>query len=151
MAEGAFATGLMGVRLLVDLGGMDRYRAGDMSVAAGLCGVGVLCDRGREDLYESGQFAQGAAYFGLGVLRDEGRNDRYSARWLALGEIGDVTVASDLASLLADPAWNASDGAATALAKLGEAALAPVRALMAESEDPAVQARCRRVIESIEK
>jgi HEAT repeat protein len=68
----------------------------------------------------------------------------------ALGEIGDATAAQALAESLADPAWKASDGAATALVKLGQPALAAVRALEQETEDPAVKTRCQRVIEAIE-
>ncbi|MBI2190390.1 MAG: hypothetical protein HYU36_00220 [Planctomycetes bacterium] len=41
-------------------------------------GIGVLCDLGGEDRYEAGEFSQGGGYFwGLGILHDAGGNDLY--------------------------------------------------------------------------
>ena len=41
-------------------------------------GIGVLCDLGGDDRYEAGEFAQGGGYYwGLGILYDRSGNDLY--------------------------------------------------------------------------
>jgi hypothetical protein len=41
-------------------------------------GIGVICDLGGDDRYEAGEFAQGGAYYwGLGILYDRSGNDLY--------------------------------------------------------------------------
>jgi hypothetical protein len=91
--------GPMGLGLLHDLRGKDRYRAGwkhgssygtkriyracSQGVGWGFRkhaagGIGILLDSGGDDVYEAGNFSQGTGYFlGLGVLRDNAGHDVY--------------------------------------------------------------------------
>ncbi len=49
-------------------------------------GIGVLCDLGGADRYEAGEFSQGGAYFwGMGILYDKAGNDLYYGNRYAQG------------------------------------------------------------------
>jgi len=70
------------ISLALDLGGDDTYDAGSRSVGtfgAGLLGVGVLYDVAGHDRYVGGRFSQGAAAHGVGLLIDGDGDDAYSA------------------------------------------------------------------------
>jgi HEAT repeat protein len=75
----AVAGAIFGASSLMDLGGNDTYRSGDISLGAGICGAGLLYDRGGDDTYTSGGFSQGAGFIGLGILKDTRGNDTYVA------------------------------------------------------------------------
>ena len=71
--------GLMGVALLHDEAGNDRYRGRRWAQGAGLLGVGVLHDCAGDDSYRAGSYGQAAAFCGVGLLIDDAGNDRYEA------------------------------------------------------------------------
>ena len=67
----------MGVALLYDEAGNDRYRGRRWTQGAGLLGVGVLHDHAGDDSYRGGDFGQAAAFSGVGLLIDDAGDDRY--------------------------------------------------------------------------
>ncbi len=75
----AFGAGALGVGILIDEGGDDRYRGGHLCLGAGLIGVGILIDRAGIDSYEAITASQGAGLFGVGILSDLEGNDTYHA------------------------------------------------------------------------
>lgn len=107
--------GPLGVALLVDPGGNDRYtldntplvrpspQLPDRNVSMGqgagyglrgvftdgrstAGGIGLLLDLAGDDRYEAQVFAQGVGYHeGLGMLVDDGGDDRFAAAWYAMG------------------------------------------------------------------
>ncbi|TFZ04677.1 hypothetical protein [Ramlibacter rhizophilus] len=107
--------GPLGVALLVDTGGNDRYaltneplvrpspqlpdRNASMGQGAGYGmrgvffdgrslagGIGLLLDLAGNDRYEAQVFAQGVGYYqGLGMLLDDGGDDQFEAAWYAMG------------------------------------------------------------------
>ena len=89
--------GLMGLAILADLGGDDRYLGTRFSQGVSLAGVGILLDARGRDEYRAHQFAQGSGFFGVAALVDGDGNDRYEARShaqaLAVG--GGLAVLSD--------------------------------------------------------
>ncbi|NOG53677.1 MAG: hypothetical protein HND57_05020 [Planctomycetes bacterium] len=68
-----------GIGLLADLGGADRYEAGEFSQGgAYYWGLGILYDRAGRDLYYGNRYGQAfAAHQALGVLADDGGDDTY--------------------------------------------------------------------------
>ena len=113
LAHAQGSAGPVGVALLIDTAGDDRYtltplpllfpssqlpernlsmgqgaamgiRASDGRSQPG--GLGALIDLSGDDLYQAGVFAQGAGYFqSAGVLIDAGGSDRFDAAWYAMG------------------------------------------------------------------
>ncbi|MBI3089925.1 MAG: PDZ domain-containing protein [Candidatus Tectomicrobia bacterium] len=81
-AQGA---GCLGVGLLIDLAGNDRYIGGRLAQGAGCLGVGLLLDAAGDDTYEGNEFVQGYGLFGIGMLIDEGGWDAYRAAGFAQG------------------------------------------------------------------
>ncbi|MGD8452123.1 MAG: PDZ domain-containing protein [Phycisphaerae bacterium] len=79
----AVGCGLLGVSLLHDADGNDRYRSRRWSQGAGVLGVGILHDCAGDDSYRGGDFTQAAAFCGVGLLIDEAGNDRYDAERFA--------------------------------------------------------------------
>jgi hypothetical protein len=77
--------GFLGVGLLVDLAGNDRYTARHFAQGAGIMGVGALWDLGGDDVYDGHAFVQGAGMFGLGMLLDDAGNDQYDGATLCQG------------------------------------------------------------------
>jgi hypothetical protein len=74
----AICAGVLGVAILVDVSGDDRYIAKTLSIAAAFHGVAVMQDRSGNDTYElEGQYGQGAATAGIAVLDDHAGNDTY--------------------------------------------------------------------------
>ena len=73
----AFGAGVLGVGILVDEAGDDRYHGGHLSLGAGLHGVGILIDRSGRDRYRAITASQGAGIFGVGILSDLDGDDRY--------------------------------------------------------------------------
>ena len=73
--DAAQGAGLMGVGLLVDVRGNDRYVAKDWAQGAGLLGIGMLIDGSGDDRFRAGKLVQGAGAWGAGLLLDLGGND----------------------------------------------------------------------------
>ena len=70
--------GVLGVGILWDVEGRDRYRAaGSLSQGLAQVGVGLLMDEKGDDHYQATTTAQGAAFFGVGMLVDVQGNDEY--------------------------------------------------------------------------
>ncbi|MGB0647910.1 MAG: hypothetical protein ACPGQS_12080, partial [Bradymonadia bacterium] len=69
--------GILGVGVLYDRLGNDRYLSHKLSQGAGIFGMGLLLDENGDDVYVCEQGCQGAGSFGLGVLVDESGNDQY--------------------------------------------------------------------------
>ena len=69
--------GLMGIGLVIDSKGNDRYNGSTYAQGAGAFGVGVLFDREGNDKYKAGLSAQGAGYFGIGLCLDGTGDDEY--------------------------------------------------------------------------
>jgi len=71
--------GAMGVGILWDAGGDDRYLAdGPLAQGVAQVGVGLLMDEGGDDVYQAATAAQGAAFFGVGMLVDVEGADRFT-------------------------------------------------------------------------
>jgi hypothetical protein len=75
--------GNLGVSLIADLGGADRYLGSDFAWASALFGYASLFDAGGHDSYEGRCASLGFGFFGIGVLQDESGNDVYSASLLS--------------------------------------------------------------------
>jgi len=75
----------MGVGILVDGEGDDKYLGGSLSQGTGLLGVGLLWDQAGDDTYEGDLCCQAAGLWGIGILKDDRGNDRYSARVFSQG------------------------------------------------------------------
>ena len=69
--------GILGVGLLYDASGSDRYQGKVFSQGAGFLGIGILFDGGGSDNYRAETSAQGAAYFGIGLAIDAVGDDEY--------------------------------------------------------------------------
>ncbi|MBK9385346.1 MAG: hypothetical protein IPN34_11080 [Planctomycetes bacterium] len=77
------------LNLVLDLRGKDRYEGGsEPAQGSAVLGVSVLCDFAGDDRYTAGRFAQGAGFGGVGILWDRAGNDRFEADALAQGAGG---------------------------------------------------------------
>ena len=79
---------VLGDRLVVDLGGDDIYTGTQhQGPAAGLFGTWIIDDRGGDDRYgqEGGAFSTGAAAFGVGMILDRDGNDVYMGTGWSIG------------------------------------------------------------------
>ena len=71
--------GALGVGILWDVGGDDRYMAdGPLAQGVAQVGVGLLMDEAGDDTYQASTAAQGAAFFGVGLLMDVEGSDRFT-------------------------------------------------------------------------
>jgi hypothetical protein len=77
--------GFLGVGLLIDLSGNDKYYAKHFCQAAGIMGVGAIWDANGDDIYSGNAFCQGAGMFGLGILMDSSGEDLYDCATLGQG------------------------------------------------------------------
>jgi hypothetical protein len=66
---------VLGMSILVDLEGNDRYQGCNVAQGAAIFGVGLLFDRSGDDLYTGRELTQGAATFGVGILLDSAGSD----------------------------------------------------------------------------
>jgi len=68
-----------GIGVLADLGGNDRYDAGEFSQGGGYSwGLGILYDRRGNDLYYGNHYGQGfGCHQALGILADDAGDDTY--------------------------------------------------------------------------
>ncbi|MDT8437490.1 MAG: hypothetical protein RQ729_00605 [Wenzhouxiangellaceae bacterium] len=76
---------VLGLSLLYDRSGNDRYFGGRISQGAAVAGVAVLVDDQGDDDYSAHELAQGAGLAGIGLLLDGSGHDRYRAARLAQG------------------------------------------------------------------
>ena len=77
--------GVLGIGMLLDLSGNDRYEAHSFVQGCGRFGVGVQYDAEGDDEYLSRGFSQGAGLYGIGVLLDRSGNDTYRTVYYAQG------------------------------------------------------------------
>lgn len=83
------ASGLLGVSVVVDREGNDRYEGGACSGGAGLMGAGLILDQAGNDSYEGASWSLGAAKYGFGGIVDLGRGrDTYIAHEFSEGTGG---------------------------------------------------------------
>ncbi len=61
---------ILGMSILIDRAGNDRYEGVNVTQGAGIFGVGIVQDTDGDDIYEAGSWSQAAATFGLGILTD---------------------------------------------------------------------------------
>jgi hypothetical protein len=83
-AVGSTPSLVVPVSVAIDMSGDDQYQTTSWttpSQGAGILGVGVLLDRAGKDRYEAGVFAQGAGLFGFGLLWDEAGDDDYKVQY----------------------------------------------------------------------
>lgn len=69
--------GILGVGLLYDANGDDKYTGKVFAQGAGFLGIGMLFDKSGKDIYHAETSAQGAGYFGIGLVVDVSGNDDY--------------------------------------------------------------------------
>jgi hypothetical protein len=69
----------LGLGLIADLAGSDRYLGSNFAYASALFGFASLFDGAGHDYYEGRCASLGFAFFGTAVLQDESGNDVYSA------------------------------------------------------------------------
>ncbi|MDQ3003525.1 MAG: hypothetical protein M3Y08_19990, partial [Fibrobacterota bacterium] len=77
--------GNLGVSIMADLAGSDRYLGTNYAYASALFGFSSLFDLAGHDFYEGRCASQGFGFFGIGLLQDEAGNDVYSASLLSQG------------------------------------------------------------------
>ncbi len=66
---------ILGLSIVIDKAGDDRYEATAIAQGAGIFGVGLLIDGSGDDVYLAQQWSQGLGAFGTGVLADSAGND----------------------------------------------------------------------------
>jgi len=71
--------------LLVDLAGDDFHKAPDMGPGSGLLGIGMAYDLGGHDNFRGKSLAFGAGLAGVGVFFKDGGNDTYQSETLCQG------------------------------------------------------------------
>lgn len=77
---------LLGLSLIDDRAGNDRYEGAMLSAGAALFGTALLIDRGGDDVYVGGAWSLGAGVYGAGVLVDlGGGSDAYLGQFLCEG------------------------------------------------------------------
>lgn len=101
VARKSFAQGcgFLGIGILVDREGDDRYEANSLAQGCGVGGIGLLVDGGGNDVYTGDIRVQGTAMRGIGMLIDRAGNDAYAATLFAqgYGGAGGVGMLDDLA------------------------------------------------------
>ena len=87
VARKSFAQGcgFLGVSILADREGDDRYEASSLGQGCGVGGIGLLVDGAGNDVYTGDVRVQGSAMRGLGLLIDRAGNDSYAATLYAQG------------------------------------------------------------------
>jgi hypothetical protein len=76
---------VLGISMLVDRSGNDRYRATDVAQGSCLGGAGILIDYDGDDSYAGVRRIQGQAIGGIGILIDRGGSDKYRGAMWAQG------------------------------------------------------------------
>ncbi len=96
---GIQGSAILGVGMLVDAEGNDKYQGYDVAQASCLGGVGILIDNAGNDSYAGFRRVQSQAFGGLAILLDRAGHDRYhGALWTqgCAGPLG-FAVLDDLA------------------------------------------------------
>ena len=113
-----FGGAVMGLGLVLDLEGDDRYVCDGIGLGAAVLGTGFLLDGSGDDFYSGRRFCQGAAAYGTGILADLSGRDRFRAgsRSQGYGETRGIGVlversGNDSYSLGADEPGDAKDTA----------------------------------------
>jgi hypothetical protein len=73
----SFGAGILGIGLLYDASGSDKYQGTVFSQGAGFLGMGILFDKAGGDDYRAKISSQGAGYFGFGLAIDCEGDDNY--------------------------------------------------------------------------
>lgn len=71
--------GVLGVSIIEDFAGDDRYEANACALGAACFGLGVIVDHAGNDLYRGGTWCEGAAIVGVGAIVDLDGSDEYVA------------------------------------------------------------------------
>ena len=79
------AAGILGMSIIDDYAGNDRYDAPWLGAGAALAGAGILVDRGGNDTYRIERWGCGAAIGGAGILIDTKGSDDYEGSLFAQG------------------------------------------------------------------
>ncbi|MEO7424061.1 MAG: hypothetical protein ABI036_02675 [Fibrobacteria bacterium] len=79
------SAGNLGVSVLADLAGSDRYLGSNFAFATAEFGFSSLFDAAGHDTYEGRCASLGFGFYGIGVLQDEGGNDVYTASLMSQG------------------------------------------------------------------
>lgn len=91
--DGNVGCGFMGVGVIADLSGDDKYLVKNGGVGFALYGTGMILDESGDDLYQSDKgWGQGAAYAGVGLVMDHDGNDRYRSICMSMGFGGTLGV-----------------------------------------------------------
>ncbi len=92
--EPAFGAGIVGIGVLWDGAGRDRYAIDEQGLGYAQAGLGILMDREGDDTYLAHHNAQGAAWFGIGMLVDEAGSDAYRSITASQGAAGSMAAAA---------------------------------------------------------
>jgi len=82
---GVQGAAVLGVSMVLDLAGDDKYQAQDVAQGSAIGGVGILIDYAGSDEYLGLRRVQGHALGGIGLLIDRGGHDDYRAAMWAQG------------------------------------------------------------------
>ncbi len=82
---GVQGAAVLGVSMVLDLAGDDKYQAQDVAQGSAIGGVGILIDYAGSDEYLGLRRVQGHALGGVGLLIDRGGHDDYRAAMWAQG------------------------------------------------------------------
>lgn len=66
---------VLGMSILIDRQGNDRYEGVNVTQGAGIFGVGLIADDTGDDTYTARKWSQAAATFGIGILADRAGAD----------------------------------------------------------------------------
>lgn len=83
--EGSIGAGVLGVGVVIDAEGNDRYIGTRWSQGVGFLGLGVVVDGAGDDRYLVEALGQGIGAWGAGVVLDHYGDDRYAASRYAQG------------------------------------------------------------------
>jgi len=116
----SLGAGLLGVGVLWDLAGDDRYIAANAAMGAGIHGTGILLDQAGNDSYDlQGSRGQGSGLAGAGVLADVAGDDSYTCAWGAQG-YGETLGAGALVDRAGDDRYLARDDGNISALYLGQ-------------------------------
>jgi hypothetical protein len=79
------SSGNMGINLIADLAGNDRYLGQNFAFGSTMFGYASVFDAAGHDNYEGRCASLGFGFFGLGLIQDQSGNDVYSASLMSQG------------------------------------------------------------------
>jgi len=81
IGEGSLAKGVLGIGVLFDLQGNDKYRTESAGLASSLFGSSILYDQsGNDEYFSNANYSQGAALIGSAILCDLSGDDIYKSK-----------------------------------------------------------------------